>query len=440
MPDVMPFRGVRYCASVVGGVEKVIAPPYDVVDSELYERLLAASPYNVVRLTLPASPRAHQAGTAAQKHYVQSAALFREWLARGVLRRDEAPAMYVYEQRFAAQGRRRSRTGLVALARLAEPGHGIRPHERTLSGPKTDRLKLLRATRVNFGQVFALYEDGQRQVDALLEEAKAKPCLTDVVENQGIGHTLWTITEPAMWKRLGAALREKEVFIADGHHRYATALHYMRENPLSPAARYRMMTLVSTSSRGLVVLPTHRAVRGLAPWDEREFLKKLEQQFSMERMARAGRQTLQVMRRALRARLEAGQHSLGLYLRGGNCSIATLREPSGRCGVKPPSRTWQQLDVAILHNLVLERILGIKPGGPSIEYVKDFESEIEASIRKVDSAEYQGMFFLNPPTVAQVVAVAREGGEMPQKSTFFYPKVYTGLVMRILDDSEVAQN
>ena len=438
MPELMPFRGIRYDEAVAGGLERNIAPPYDVVDDGLYKKLLAASPYNAVRLTLPAGPSAHEGGAADPASFQRAALLLRQWLWQGILRRDDKPAIYVYDQRFALQGQTHSRTGFVALMRLVEFGKGIRPHERTLSAPKQDRLKLLRATKANFGQVFALYEDETRRVDRLLDLAKAAPPLA--AAGEGIHHSLWAITDPARLQRIETLMRNAEIFIADGHHRYETALNYMHETPDSPAARYRMMTFVNMSNPGLVVLPTHRLVHGLPGFDGKLLLKRLEAQFAIERLA--GDDVGALVTR-LQDKQRARRRAFGLYFGDGNYYIAVLRDLAAMDAAPVQSPAWKRLDVAILHSLVLEAALGIKPeavaAGRNIEYVKDLgdfgeDSPVAEAARKVREGRAQAVFFLNPARVEDVAAVAREGEKMPQKSTFFYPKVYTGLVMRMLDD------
>ncbi len=446
MPELLPFRAIRYDARVVGGLEKVIAPPYDVVDQPHYERLLAASPYNVIRLTLPAGPAAHESGAADDASYARSASMVRQWLAQDVLCRDDRPAIYVYEQRFVL-GKAYSRTGFIALMRLVEFGEGIRPHERTLSGPKQDRLKLLRATKMNFGQVFALYEDAKGEVDTILDAAKTGPPLAAATDGEGIKHALWVIADPAVVRRIQSTLRDAEIFIADGHHRYETALNYLRGNPDSPAARYRMMTFVNMSNPGLVVLPTHRLVHGLANFDGHEFLKRLGAQFAIERVSGDDADATVRAQSILRAHLQAGRRAFALYVGDGNFHIAALRDAKAMDAVPIRSNAWKQLDVAILHSLVLEGALGVSQesiaAGRNIEYVKDLGdcsagSPVGEAVRKVRTHEAQALFLLNPTRVEDVAAVAREGEKMPQKSTFFYPKVYTGLVMRLLDDAEVS--
>lgn len=443
MPELMPFRGIRYDEAVAGRLERNIAPPYDVVDDDLYKKLLAASPYNVVRLTLPAGPSAHEGGTADPASFQRAASLLRQWLWQGILRRDDTPAIYVYDQRFTLQGQTHSRTGFVALMRLVEFGKGIRPHERTLSGPRQDRLNLLRVTKANLGQVFALYEDETRRVDRILDLAKAAPPLAAATAGEGIHHSLWAVTDPARLRRIETLMRDAEIFIADGHHRYETALNYMHETPDSLAARYRMMTFVNMSNPGLVVLPTHRLVHGLPGFAGEQLLKRLQAQFAIELIA--GDDVAPLVTR-LQGKQHAGAHAFGLYFGDGSYYIAVLRDLAAMDAVRVQSPAWKRLDVAILHSLVLEGALGIKPeavaAGQNIEYVKNLGgigegSPVAEAVRKVREGRAQAVFFLNPTRVEDVTAVAREGEKMPQKSTFFYPKVYTGLVMRVLDDAEV---
>jgi len=440
MADIVPFRGVRYNSAVVGDLARVISPPYDVIDARLRKKLLQASPYNIARI-IRAEP---DLGAEPMEHYRDSAGLFRAWMEDGVLVQDAQPAMYVYEQRFQVDGDEKARTGMVVLTRLEELGKGVLPHERTLSGPKADRLNLLRATRANFGQIFSLYSDPGGDVGQLLARAKFLPTLEDVTDDEGIVHRLWAVTDEATIRAIQQRMAGRPLFIADGHHRYETALNYSHERPDLQSAGYRMMTLVSMADPGLVILPTHRLVKNVPDFAAGTLLEGLKTDFEIAKSERATAAARQEMLRELAARQTQGGHAFGLYMNDGHYYLLTLRNPEATSSVHGVSSAARELDVAILHALILERHLGIDAEAlekeTNVEYVKAIGKAVSESVAKIEKAAragagaYQALFFMNPTRVDQVQAVASQGEKMPQKSTFFYPKVYTGVVINRLED------
>jgi len=431
MSQIAAFRGVRFDLQQVGDLGHVISPPYDVIDADLRARLFDRSAFNIARI-IKADP---DAGGPEAQPYTAAGALFEQWVADGVLRQDPEPAVYVYEQQFDLAGKRLARTGMVALVRLEEFGKGVMPHERTFSGPKADRLNLLRATRAHFGQIFSLYPDAEGTVDRLLEQAKTAPPLGETTDAEGVTHRLWAITEASTIQEVQQAMAEKALFIADGHHRYETALNYSKERPESESAKYCMMTLVNMANEGLLILPTHRLVRNVADFDPGRLLDAAREHFDVTLFGGSDDQARAEMLEALG---QAGEHAFGLYMNDGNHYLLVLRDPQAMDTVADRSETWRRLDATILHTLVLERILGIGSeelaAESNVEYIKDIGPAIDQSVTKVEREGCQAVFFMNATRADQVEAVARAGEKMPQKSTFFYPKVYTGLVINKLDD------
>jgi len=421
---------MRYDPAVAGDVGKLVAPPYDVIDPHLREVLLHESEYNIAHITKAtrASP---------ENPYAESARRWEEWRRSGVVRPDPVPAFYVYEQHFHVRERKFSRTALTALVELRPLGDGILPHEKTLSGPRTDRLELMRATRTQFGQVFALYEDPERAVDALLDEAKKSPPLVHATTRDNILHRLWAITDPDRISRLQDLMARRELLIADGHHRYETALAYLAEHPDWPAARYRMMALVNTANAGLVVLPTHRLVKDLPGFDREGFVSRLRANFDIRPYPGDSRAVRSAVLDSMRAAQEDGRHAFGLYLGNGRYHLLILRDEASMNGVPGHSEAWRRLDVAILHHLVIERAMGITPEAVErqdyLEYVQDFPHAVRDAAERVREGRAQALLLLNPTRVDEVLALARRRELMPQKSTYFYPKVHTGIVMNCLD-------
>jgi len=422
MPQILPFCGVRYDSRVAGEVGKLIAPPYDVIDAHLREVLLHDSEYNIAWVI-----RADRDESEAP--YCAAARRWEVWRRAGVVRPDPEPSLYVYEQHFHMRERKFSRTALTALVELKRFGDGILPHEKTHSGPRADRLELLRATRTQFGQVFALYQDPEDLIDAALDEAKREPPLVRTATRDNVLHRLWSITDTERISRLQRLLADKELLIADGHHRYETALAYRDEN--------QMMALVNAANAGLVVLPTHRLVRGLPDFDPERFLGRLRRDFHVRSYPGDSSAVRSAVLKAMRARQNEGRHAFCLYLGNGRHHLLVLRDESGMDDVADRSDVWRRLDVAILHHLVLGKAMGIAPeaieGQEHIEYVQDFPHAVRQAADSVRGRGAQALFLLNPTRVEDILAVAHRRELMPQKSTFFYPKVHTGIVMNCLD-------
>jgi len=433
MAEMIPFRGYRYDPAVAGEVGKLLAPPYDVIHDELREALFRLSPYNIARLI-----RADRlSASGADSPYAGAAALWSMWRETGVVKPEPRPVIYAYEQHFEVHGSRFCRTAVVALVRLEPLGHGVLPHEATLTAPRMDRLDLMRATRAQFGQVFGLYSDPGRRVEGVLENARARRPILHAVDYQGHLHRLWAVADPEAVGLVQETMRDKEILIADGHHRYETSLAYREEHPDDEAAGFRMMTLVNMTGAGLVILPTHRLVRGLAHFSVQALLDRLRALFEVRSYPGDAAPVRSAVLDHMRAHQAAGRHAFGLYLGNGRHHLLLLRRDVTLPRVPGRSEAWQGLDVALLHRLVLQEILDITEeklqSGSHLDYVQDFPHAVEAAAERVRSGSAQALFLLNPPRVEQVYAVARSGERMPQKSTFFYPKVYSGVVIYSMD-------
>ena len=397
MAEIVPFRAVAYDTARAGSLDRLLAPPYDVVSEAERARLSAKSPHNFVRLDLPEGD--------GDTKYTNAARELSAWLEQGVLRRDDRPALYRYHQRFAVDGKEFTRKGFVARVRLRRYEEGvILPHERTLSGPRLDRLKLSRACRAHLSQVLSLYADPSRRVDAEFAGIEAKPPELEGRTDDGTVHRLWRLTDAGAQRRIASALADARLYIADGHHRYETMLAIRDElrsqaRSSRSAVEYGLMFLTSMEDQGLVVLPTHRVVHGLRGFDLEAFLQRLRNRFEVEEVRGAKPEEL-------RSRLAAaGRKSSSFMLASsGRAFLLSLRpgQESAVSGAEP----LRKLDVAVLHVLILEELLGIDRAAQerqtNLRYVKDFAGALEEAKR----ADVQAVFLLNPTAVAQLKAVA----------------------------------
>ncbi len=441
MAEVRGFRGVRFNPRYVDDFDRVICPPYDVIDERLQEELYRRSPYNIVRLELG---KILPGDDEVENRYTRAARTLHEWLRKGVLIRDREPSVYYTEERYRGElGEPLTRRGFYVTVRLEDPDSGLYfPHERTLSGPKVDRLRLMREVRANLSPIFSLYDDPRMVVLRDLEAmATGQPPLVTVETDEGVETRLWRVEEPLLVGEVSRRMRDKVFVIADGHHRYETALQYrdlMREeNPGHTGQEpwnYVMMYFSNLSAPGLAVFPTHRAVFGLDGLDMADFLAALEAYFRVEECPSA--EALAERMRAYRSR----GHAFGLVAKGDPTHrLLVLKDESVMHKLlrgKAP-RVVRTLDVTILHTLVLERLLGIDREAQeqqrNLRYVKDAR-ELVRLVRE-DPAIQLG-FLMNPTRVEEVKEVALAGERMPQKSTFFYPKLVTGLVMNLLFEPE----
>jgi uncharacterized protein (DUF1015 family) len=445
MNHVSPFRATLFDPAAVQDLAAVLCPPYDVISQQEQYRLYLRSPRNVIRLELGQDL---EGDSQAVNRYTRAQEQLRAWLEEGVLREDESPAFYLYVQEWDAV---RMRTALFASVRLAEwDRREVIPHEQTLSGPKADRLLLLRHTAANLSPVYGLYEDPTGAVSQVVaEHVKREP---DLVADQGSEgrHRLWRIDA---WDDVAAiqeALSNQPIFIADGHHRYETALAYRDERRETLGAftgeepwNAVLMCLSDVADPGLVVLPTHRLVKA-AGSDSGALLESFAPAFEIEERpapdAAARLACAQEVLGEMAGSAAEGRHAFGLALPGeSRLLLLTLKgDPEKMLAGLGRSPAWCRLDVSILHYLVIAGFLGIPEadwkGGKHIVYTRDFKEVLVG----LESAEFQAGFFLNPTPIRQIMAVAQAGDVMPQKSTFFYPKLPTGLVLQRLGEVPVS--
>jgi len=441
MATIRPLRGILYNQAKAGRIGELVCPPYDIIPPTEQQELYRKSPHNVIRLEFGLeSP----GDTDTDNRYTRAAAFLDEWLRTDILRKSETPAIYVYEMEYPAGTETRKLRGMICLVRIEDYDSGVvKPHETTLSGPKTDRLKLLRACNASFSQIFSLFSDPENRVAAILEKAGGRPDM-DVKDSDGVLHRIWTITDTADIAAIVRELADKPIFIADGHHRYDTALNYRNERRIAAGShtndepyQYVAMYLARLEDPGLTVLPAHRALFNLSGFDPKRFEDDLNRYFNIERIdfdrksETADRRTVldTIAHRAERA------HVFGMRVKGEKSYyILTLRNESDMDAVIPDrSAAYRRLDVSILHHLIIDKLLGVKMAthklGLNIEYIKDAADADD----RVHDGLAEIVFFMNPTKVREVKEVASAGERMPQKATYFYPKLLTGLVIHKLE-------
>ncbi|MBM4011156.1 MAG: DUF1015 domain-containing protein [Planctomycetes bacterium] len=440
MPTVAPLRGLRYDPKHVGALSQVIAPPYDVIDGALQTKLYERHPANVIRLELN---REEPGDDERSNKYTRAARFLRDWREQGVVMQEPAAAVYVYHQEFAVEGRSFVRRGVMARVRLERFGTGnIHPHEETMSGPKQDRLLLTRACRANLSQVFGLYPDPAGEVQALLDKAVAGQPPVEATDHLGVKSWMWPLTDEAVAAKVAGLMGPKPVFIADGHHRYETACNYRDEvaaawaaehggQPLPPdhPANFVLMMLVGMSDPGLVVLPTHRLFVQPAVATAADLCGKLGDCFTT-RTSWKGPAAAEAVWSNIE--LEQDQGTIGLYTAGDQAWTLARITPAGRARMDQVAAdhgaAWRGLGVSILHRLVIGDLLGAKEI-PTPGYVHLVREVVEG----LGSGRYPLAALVMPASVDDIRAVSETGERMPAKSTYFYPKLASGLVFNPLD-------
>ena len=436
--EVGPFKAFRFDADIVGDVGSCIAPPYDVISPAQQEQLYKRSKYNIVRII---KGKTTASDNSDNNQYTRAADYLNNWIKEGVLEQDSTETIYAYVQDFQLAGTGFQRFSFIALARLEEFGETVRPHEETLDDPKIDRLNLKRATIAKLGLVFMLYEDQEKVVDKIIENATGEKSLIDFRDDQNVRHRLFAITDQDNIKAIAKMMLDKKCIIADGHHRYETALNYLRQSK-NPAAQYQMLAFTNSSQKGLVVLATHRLVGNLENFNMNKLITDLREnfeitQFKFDPNPQARTDARQKMLVQLKAEYDKDKNAFGIYAANNVFYVAVLKDKRTMDSVVPNmSSAWRTLDVSVLHKLILEKLLGIDEEriakGGNLEYVKDTHNAIDNTISQVDAGQKQVAFFMNPIKMQQLKTVTDAGERMPQKSTYFYPKMYTGLTIQKL--------
>jgi uncharacterized protein (DUF1015 family) len=434
MAEIYPFRALRYNSATIPDLQKVVTQPYDKISADMLARYYAASPFNFVRLILRQPTQGRR-----EIIYQEAAAELQKWIGQHTLISETEPALYPYVQEFTVPGEpstRKQRKGFVALLRLEDYSTGVvHRHEETLSGPKADRMELLKATRCNFGQIFMLYSDPKGEIESLFRQHTATEPWQQVTDEYSSAHSMWRVSDHPTVQRVVEAMKSRKLVIADGHHRYETALNYRNERRVAggsgAVAPYDlvMMTLVNMDSPGMVILPTHRVVHGLPSFSSSAFREGASAYFSVEEVD---------------ASVDAARASV-ILREAGRIGTALLAVTADRVFLLDRAKSvpsavfagWslrqQALDVVQLHKCLLEGVLGISEEAVreqrNVRYIRD----IGEAMSQARSGSANVTFLMNPARMTQVRDIAFAGEVMPQKSTDFYPKLLTGLTIYALE-------
>ena len=423
MAVIKPFRGMRFDTEKAGELKTLCCPPYDIISEEERKEFIKQNEYNVIRLELPKE---------GEDVYARAGEVLDMWRSKGILIHEDKPAIYIYEMEFNAYNKRRSVKGMIARVKVEEFSKGvILPHEFTLSKAKTDRFNLMKATNCNFSQIYALYMDSEHTTLKTIDEQSDFDAQYEFTDDDNITHRLWVCTDEAVIAKLIKDFADRKLYIADGHHRYETAVNYRnwcRENGISKEGDpqdYQMIYLVDMEHPGLIVFPTHRMVRDLESFDKNRVLKSCEEYFDIEKYTSVGN-----MNTVLTKQYKEGKKAFAFYCGKGEWYLLTLKDLAVMDSVLPElSPASRQLDVSVLHSLVLEKTMGIDKENMANQINLTYTKFFEEAIMKVDKGEFQCSFILNPTRVTEIRDVAAAGEKMPQKSTYFYPKMITGMVM-----------
>ncbi len=435
MAEIHPFRGLHYNQSLINDLPVVICPPYDIITPQMQQELYLSSEYNFVRLECG---RALPQDTVTDNKYSRSAATLEQWLNQGIIEVDEAPAIYLHDHYFRYQGKEYRRRGIIACVRLEEwDKMVIRPHEGTLAEPRDDRLSLLWSLQTNTSPILALFEDQGQRISSLLAAQERTRPLISLNSTDGENHSVWAITAPEIINQISGSLAGQPLYIADGHHRYASALTYRRErrdySPSSSADEafnFVMMTLVDLADPGLIILAPHRLVRGISKPVLDGLMAKLEAFFEIGKLPLSMPGVWQQVDEVL-----ADSNGVRLVFFGlvaEHLFVLRLRDAAAVSQIMPyfHSELYRRLDVSIVDHVILETLLEIDSGSEDAKIAYCYDRQ--DAVNKVLDGEYQLAFFLSPAKAELIKAVADAGDKLPRKSTYFYPKAPAGLVFNRL--------
>ncbi len=436
MPQIEAFKGTYYNPKIIDDMANVTAPPYDVITGPGKTKLLANSPYNIIRLILGKAAQ-EMGGSRPQSEFKEAASTFAQWLSKEVLVSDPQPALYDLEEEFEAVGKHYCRRGFIGRLKLEGEKNAVRPHEKTMRAPKEDRLELTRHCRANFSQIFTLYEDQENIVEETLSKARQPEPMLTFTEG-GITRRLWRITDPKAIAAAQAHLKDREIFIADGHHRYETALLYQQERTAADSSTegnqpwdYVMSYFSSMSSPGLAILPTHRLLSNFPAPDAAELESRLSAYFTIDK-CEAGDDRVPELLEELQ---KSGDHPSFIILAENLTQplLLTLKKEAATEILSQLPKALAALDVSVLQQLVFGHIMGISATDMEQQRYTRYTQDAATAVNAVRTGEAQIAVLLKATKIEQVREVAQQGEKMPQKSTFFFPKLATGLLLNRLD-------
>jgi uncharacterized protein (DUF1015 family) len=436
MATILPFKGLRYNSEKIKDISKVITPPYDVISEKERDDYYQLHPDNIIRLILS---KELPGDDQSSNKYTRSAEFFDTWRKEEILKEEADPAIYIYAQEFTLSGKKYIRRGFISLVKLEDFQTGeIYPHEHTLAKPKEDRMNLMKACDANLSQVFTFFEDEDATISSFLHKVSEGDPDIDFTDIYGVNNSLWAIKDKAVIEVLIAQMKGRALFIADGHHRYETALFYrdlvngtkkeQNSNGDSPAD-YIMMMCVSMEDPGLVILPTHRLARNVKDLNPEKLKSSLNEVFAISDLGSdCDAETL-----TQKLSEDSHKHKIAMYIGEGDKKfyILTLRDEK----LLDPILTgeyveWKSIDTGILHGVIFDRVLGIQAKNISKSENVKYNQGVEDSVTRVNKGEYQIAFFLNPTKIGQIKEIATKRHKMPPKATYFYPKLMTGMVVR----------
>jgi uncharacterized protein (DUF1015 family) len=422
MADVYPFRGYRYNKEKIADLNNVVTQPYDKIDNEMQAGYYEKSPYNIVRLIL----------AREEDRYQSAAENLKNWIDDQILIRDEETVFYLYNQEYFVEGKKFVRRGFIGLGAL-ESGEGVKEHETTMEGPKADRLNLIRATEANFGHIFMLYSDPDNEINNLFSKIMQDDALIEVKDEDNNIHKIWKITDPKLVEEISKKMENKNLYIADGHHRYQTALNYQKECKEKgwkadgvESFNNRLMTFINMDDPGLQVLPTHRLLYGVKEFNLDEFLEKTAVDFKIHTFE--NKEEMYKFIDENKNKNVFGFKAKDALFRG----FELINKDKLEEIKKNHSQEYANLDVTILHKILLEDYLGIDEKALEAKTNLDYIRYRDNALESLKDGKYQAAFILNPTSVKEVKKIADKGEKMPQKSTDFYPKLLTGLVINKL--------
>ncbi len=420
MAIIKPIKALHYTEKA-GNLSDNVCPPYDIINEEERAELIKSSPYNLVQLELP----------TGEEKYARAGQLLNQWIEVGILSRDDKDGMFIYRERFSVKGREYVFTGLICLAKLYEFSEKVvLPHEETLTKAKTDRFNLMNATLCNFSSVYSLYLDPDGTIKSILSKAASGCPLHEFKDDEGVIHSLWKIEDASEISALQNSFEDKQLFIADGHHRYETALNFKRhlaeQNRLDgTTADYMMMTLVDMDDKGLVIFPTHRIITGL-DIDRKALLEKVSENFDIVEYP-------DVTKAEDALEQYGDRHAFAMYEGGEGFTLLVAKPQVDNIVYEGRSQAYAKLDVTVLHSLILENALGIDKENMANQTNLRYTRSPQEAVERVKKGEGVLAFIINPTKIHEIKNVSLAGDKMPQKSTYFYPKLKTGLVINKLD-------
>ena len=422
MAEIKEFSALRF-TDKAGAIGAVCCPPYDIISAAEREEFLKNNEHNIIRLELP---------EPTDEGYEYANKTFKSWEKEGILTTDTTPSLYIYEEKFSVKGVEYSFRGFVCFVKLAEFSEGVvLPHEETLSKAKTDRFNLINATGCSFSQIYSLYSDKNGDTARILRELSSGEPVQSFTDNEGVTHSLWVVPECDETHEICEQFKDRKLYIADGHHRYETALNhrrYMRENGITGGnSEYVMMFLIDMENDGLVVFPTHRIVKGIDSFSGEKLLNDAKKYFDVEPLS------VDKIEEFLDEQYKLGKKAY-VYFDGKSCAALTLKDITVMDKIFPDkSEALRRLDVTVLHSLVLEKTLGIDKENmanqKNLTYTRSITEALDSAKGDADCC-----FILNPTRIEEIAEVAAAGEKMPQKSTYFYPKLITGMVMNKIKD------